>query len=63
MLSALDGLVRCLEAVAVGAKQLGHGLVTDPNPVLREQLGGQHGRALARPPQRRLRVGNRQHDW
>src|SRR5882762_6094393 len=56
---SLDGLVWCLQAVAVGAKQLGYRLVTDPNAALPEQFGGQHGRALARPPQRRVRVAPR----
>jgi len=56
MLGALYGLVRRLEAVAVIAQQLGHRPVTDPNAVLMEQLAGQHLRALACPPQRRLRV-------
>ncbi len=54
-----DGLVRRLQAVAVLAQQLGHGLVADPDAVLREQLRGQRVRALARPPQRRLRVAAR----
>jgi hypothetical protein len=34
MLRALDGLVRGLQAVAVLTKQLGHGTVADPNPIL-----------------------------
>jgi len=52
MLSALDRLVRCLEAVVVLAEQLGHRPVTDPNAVLREQLAGEQLGALARPAQR-----------
>jgi hypothetical protein len=43
----------------VVTKQLGHGLVTDPDAVLLEQLGGEQVRALARPTQRRLRVAPR----
>lgn len=61
MLRALDRLVRRLKAVPVIAQQLAHRLVADPDAVLREQLGSQHRRALARPSQGRLWVpaGNR----
>ena len=59
MLLALDGLVRRLQAVAVLVQQLRDGLVADADPVRVEQLRGQHVRALARPPQRRLRVAAR----
>src|SRR5450432_688024 len=59
MLLALDGLVRCLEAVIVFLQQLRDCLVADANPEPREHLGRQHVRALACPPQRRLRVAPR----
>src|SRR5690606_11260065 len=55
MLNAFNGLVRCLETVAMLAEQFGHGLVASLN-ALCEQLRRQRMRALARPPQRRLRI-------
>src|SRR5690606_16228136 len=55
MLNAFSGLVRCLEAVAMLAEQFGHGLVASLNASC-EQLRRQRMRALARPPQRRLRI-------
>jgi len=56
VLGAFNGLVRRLQAVAVVPKELGDGPVADPDTVLREQFGGQHHRALARPAKRRFGV-------
>lgn len=56
MLRPFDRLVGRLQAVAVLAKQLGHGLVADLDAVLDEKLARQCDCALARPTQRRLRI-------
>lgn len=59
MLLSFGGFVRCLQAVPVLAKQFGHRLVADADPVLGEQFGSAHWGALARPSQRRFRVTTR----
>jgi hypothetical protein len=59
VLGSLDGFVGRLKAVAVIAKHLGHRLVAGTDAVLREQLGGEHRRALAHPAQRRFWVSAR----
>src|SRR5215468_827067 len=58
MLLALDGLVRCLQAVPVIAQQFCDRPVTDPDPMLCEQLTGEDLGALARPAQWRFWVAS-----
>jgi len=56
VLAPFDRLTRRLQAVAELSEQARNCLVADADPVLREHLGRQFVRALARPSQRGLRV-------